>query len=169
MDGPIRIFDRLEGYLYNLAVVALLLMMVITVTNALARYLFNRPITGTVNFVELYLMIAVIWFSAATLEKRDGNIAVDAFSKRFSRERMLLIRLAYSAAIIVPLAILLRFMAVRTYTFFLSDATIGAIVRFPVFVSTGLFTVGLAFLIVRVLIQLVGHLGEARRIFGVTR
>lgn len=169
MDGPIRIFDRLEGYLYNLAVVALLLMMVITVTNALARYLFDRPITGTVNFVELYLMIAVIWFSAATLEKQGGNIAVDAFSKRFSRERMLLIRLVYSAAILVPLAILLRFMAVRTYTFFLSDATIGAIVRFPVFVSTGLFTVGLAFLIVRVLIQFAGHLVEARRTFGVTR
>ena len=60
----------------------LLLVAVVTVLDALLRYLFNRPIQGTFEATELVLA-AIIFFGLPYTGLTDGHVTVDVLTARF--------------------------------------------------------------------------------------
>lgn len=66
-----------------IAVASLCGMSLLTVVDATGRYLFNYPIIGSVELVEL-MMIAVIFSSIPLMTRSRGHITVDGFSHLFS-------------------------------------------------------------------------------------
>ncbi|CAM4145978.1 TRAP transporter small permease [Bordetella tumulicola] len=73
----------IEAALRAVAVISLCGMSLLTVIDATGRYLFNRPILGSVELVEL-MMIAVIFSGIPLMTRARGHITVDGFSHLFS-------------------------------------------------------------------------------------
>ena len=68
----------------------LLLVGVVTVADALLRYLFNRPLQGTFEATELVLA-AIIFFALPYTGLTDGHVSVDFLTSRLSRPAQSLI------------------------------------------------------------------------------
>jgi TRAP-type C4-dicarboxylate transport system permease small subunit len=63
---------------------ALSIMVTIIVINVIGRYIFNRPFMGTVEIVQLLLVITV-FFSVAHTEVRKSHISFNEAVRRFPR------------------------------------------------------------------------------------
>ncbi|MEN2990434.1 TRAP transporter small permease [Tistrella sp. BH-R2-4] len=72
-----RAVQRLETLLDGAAMLALIVMMLLTVADAGGRYLFASPVTGAYEITEFYLMIAVVFFGLAGTERTNGHVRVD--------------------------------------------------------------------------------------------
>ncbi len=66
------------------AAAALGFMVTIIVINVIGRYVFNRPFMGTVEIVQMLLVITV-FFSVAHTEVRKSHITFDEAVSRFPR------------------------------------------------------------------------------------
>ncbi len=65
-----------------MAGVFLVLMMGHVTIDVVAKYLFNAPITGTVETVTYYYMVSVVFLPLALVELRSEHIYVDLFIRR---------------------------------------------------------------------------------------
>jgi len=91
-NGPGRmlaLLDRLQFVQLQLAAVALMVMMLITVADVTLRYTLNRPIPGTYELVECMLVVFVFHGISAAFLRRQ-NIVIDLVDS-FVGERLLAI------------------------------------------------------------------------------
>lgn len=79
-----RIFKSIERVLAVLAGIALLIMMVLTFTDVIGRYGFNKSIFGTSEMIEA-LMVVVIFAGVAFVTVSDQHIKVDIFDPWIKR------------------------------------------------------------------------------------
>jgi TRAP-type C4-dicarboxylate transport system permease small subunit len=83
-----RSYGRLLRGFGFISAIATVLMMVLVVANVLGRYLFNEPLTGTLEFTESLLVI-IIFLSLALTQYDGGHIrvtlAIRHLPKNYSR------------------------------------------------------------------------------------
>ena len=84
----------------GVAVLALLVMMMITTSDVILRKLVNQPILGATELVELALGVAV-FFAAPGVFARGANIAVDMIDGWLPAWRTALTRLSAVLAVVV--------------------------------------------------------------------
>lgn len=72
-----RIVHGLSRFLMVLGVIALMLMMIQTVADVVARNVFRKPIEGSLEIVSVYHMVAVVFLPLALVERRHEHITVD--------------------------------------------------------------------------------------------
>jgi TRAP-type C4-dicarboxylate transport system permease small subunit len=83
-----------------IAAVALAFVVVIIVFNVIGRYFLKMPLQGTVEIVELGLVVAV-FFSIAYTELKDGHVTMDEVVTRFPKHaRAIVISVMHFAAAI---------------------------------------------------------------------
>ncbi len=80
-------------------------MMLITVADVTARSLFNRPITGAYDLVQLFL-VGTVFLSIPEVFRRGDNIVIDFVDHFFSAQAVRWLKLAASLAALVFLAVL---------------------------------------------------------------
>jgi len=81
----------LEGFLNNVISSVLLVgMMLMVVCDVTGRYLFNRPVHGTMEITE-FIMVAVVFFTLAHTQAIGGHIKVELLLERMSRRVRLLL------------------------------------------------------------------------------
>jgi TRAP-type C4-dicarboxylate transport system permease small subunit len=80
-----------------IAEVATLFMMLLVVANIIGRYLFNHPVTGTLEITESLLVI-VIFLSVAMTQYDGGHIRVNIVTRRLPH------RWAQAATVVAMLA-----------------------------------------------------------------
>jgi len=86
------------GIITWIAAAALGMMVVIIFINVIGRYLFRMPLKGTVEIVELALVVTV-FFSMAYTEVVHGHITMDEVVARFPRRvRAIVLSVMYFAA-----------------------------------------------------------------------
>ena len=73
MRAAISLFARWCGYASALFLVA---MMMVTVADVTSRALFNKPITGVYDLVQLFL-VGTVFLSIPDVFVRDENIVID--------------------------------------------------------------------------------------------
>ncbi|TDK45672.1 TRAP transporter small permease subunit [Antarcticimicrobium luteum] len=78
---------RLAVWSNWLAALALALMMVHITIDVIMRYLFSAPLTGTIEIVSAYYMVAVIAFPLAYVHFKDHHIRVELFTAGLSSHR----------------------------------------------------------------------------------
>jgi TRAP-type C4-dicarboxylate transport system permease small subunit len=83
----------------------LVAMMLITVADVTARSLFNRPITGAYDLVQLFL-VGTVFLSIPDVFLRGENIVIDFVDHFFSTHVVHWLRFAASLAAFVFLAVL---------------------------------------------------------------
>ena len=80
MTAPLA--DRLPRLLANVAAAALIVMLAVTVCDVLLRNLFNRPILGTTEIVQLTLVYVVFLGIPETFLRRS-HVTVDVADHLF--------------------------------------------------------------------------------------
>jgi len=71
-----KLIARIASLQLKLAMLAVLTMCVVTVTDVFLKYVFNRPIEGAYDLVESLLPVVVFYGLPATLLRRQ-NIVID--------------------------------------------------------------------------------------------
>lgn len=74
-----KVVWRLANALAIVAGVALLLMMIQTVTDVLLARAFNKPIEGSLEIISAYYMVMVVFLPLAMVELRHEHINADLF------------------------------------------------------------------------------------------
>lgn len=88
--GIERIARPVTGYMSSLGALALLLMMLWTVTDVVLRFLFNRPVLGSYEIVE-YSMVVFVFMAFAYAQFCKAHIRVPVLLERLGpRGRSLL-------------------------------------------------------------------------------
>ena len=67
-----------------ISAVATFVMMVLVVANILGRYLFNKPLDGTLEFTES-LLVLIIFLSLALTQYDGGHIRVTLLTRRLPK------------------------------------------------------------------------------------
>ncbi len=76
-----RVYGRLLRGFGLISAVATFVMMVLVVANVLGRYLFNKPLTGTLEFTES-LLVLIIFLSLALTQYDGGHIRVTLITRK---------------------------------------------------------------------------------------
>ena len=63
-----RVQDALELMFEYVAIALLAIMMVLVTADTAGRYLLHKPVFGTHEFVEAYLMVGVVFLGMARLQ-----------------------------------------------------------------------------------------------------
>jgi TRAP-type C4-dicarboxylate transport system permease small subunit len=79
-----RGYGRLLRGVGLISLAATLLTMALVVANIIGRYLFNKPLTGTLEFTET-LLVLVIFCSIALTQYDGGHIRVVLMTRRLPR------------------------------------------------------------------------------------
>lgn len=92
--------------LVALSCIAIVLMMLHICVDVAGRYIFNNPVEGTVETVEIYYMVAVVMLPFAYIARGEGHIIVTLFTRGLSPRNIAgleilvgLLTLAYVAAL----------------------------------------------------------------------
>ena len=83
----------------------LAVMMLVTVADVLLRALFNVPITGAYDLVQLFL-VGTVFLSIPDVFLRDENIVIDFVDHFFARIAVALLKVAANVAGLVFLVVL---------------------------------------------------------------
>ncbi len=103
-----RIIDGLSAVTALGAAIAVILIMLHIVADVVARFIFGRPLPGTINFVSNFYMVAVVFLPLALSEKRKAHISVEViwslFPPRLQR-RLEVVVLLLTAGVFALLAV----------------------------------------------------------------
>jgi TRAP-type C4-dicarboxylate transport system permease small subunit len=79
-----RVYGRLLRGFGLISAVSTFVMMLLVVANVIGRYLFNKPLTGTLEFTES-LLVLIIFLSVALTQYDGGHIRVNLISRRLPK------------------------------------------------------------------------------------
>ena len=81
-DRVHRVLDNTANGIGILLGLALMLAVVINVTNVIGRYVFNSPVEGA-DEIEVYLMVALAFLGALVAHIRRRHLRMDVLARRF--------------------------------------------------------------------------------------
>lgn len=70
------VFERLDGVIASIGMIAVFVMMLLITADVGGRYIFNRPLVGSQEIVEM-LMIVAVFFGLSYTQKHHGHVGVD--------------------------------------------------------------------------------------------
>lgn len=84
MERLVRGFTTATRWLHYVSGVLILSMMLMTVGNILGRWLFNRPVRGTIELTEIG-MVAIVFLGLSYAQVREDHIRVDLLYNALGR------------------------------------------------------------------------------------
>ena len=99
----------LFGYL---GAVVLLLMMLFTTSDVVARYLFNKPIRGSYEITEFMIAMVVFCFLGYT-QRDNAHVTVDLVVDRLPRKQRLLVDLCVGTVSLAVMGLIVVMTVVR--------------------------------------------------------
>lgn len=73
----ISVLNKLDRILVYLSGIGLFTMMVLIFSNAVSRFLLNKPIAGVIEFTGEYLMVIIVYLSLSFTHKNSGHVNVE--------------------------------------------------------------------------------------------
>jgi TRAP-type C4-dicarboxylate transport system permease small subunit len=135
------------------AVLATAAMVLLTSTDAIGRYLFNRPITGAYEVTEKYLMLGSVFLGCAYSYRRGAFIRVTILTNHFRRSLLMVVNhlvQLFSIVYIIVLTIATILQVLRTYA---SKMTFNSISQ-PVWPSCAIIPAGLLLMLILMVLDL---------------
>ena len=149
------------GEWLNLASVAIIMfLMFFTVSEIVGRYVFNAPIPGHVEIVEL-IMAGVVFLGIAHTEKEGGHVRMELFLTKVLKNRAYHIAEAITIALsFFVYAVILVYSFKSTVSAYTVGDTTGYI-YWPTWPSKLAIPVGSFFLCIRFIIEFIQHVSQA--------
>jgi len=162
--SPLRVFDgglrHIEDWLNLASVFIIMFLMFFASAEVIGRYVFNHPIPGHLEIVEL-IMAGVVFFGVAYTERTGGHVRMELFVTKVLRGRSY-----HIAETITTAASLLAFIFILIYTtksswdaYQFGDVTADAYL--PTWPSKFAIPFGSFFLCIRFAIEIIQHLSQA--------
>ena len=101
-----RALDRLARLLGGAGMAVVLLMAVHIVVDAMARFLFNAPLAGTLEIVANYYMVGLIFAPLALVQRARAHIAADFMAGLFGARLRQVLDVVIAMAMAVFAAVL---------------------------------------------------------------
>ena len=157
IDGNIR---HIEDWLNLASVFIIMFLMFFATTEIVGRYLFNSPVPGHVEIVEL-IMAGVVFFGIAYTERVGGHVRMELFVTRVLKGRSYHIAEALTAALslFVYIFILIYTFKASVFAFQIGDNT--SYLYWPTWPSKFAVPLGSFFLCIRFLIEIIQHVAQA--------
>jgi C4-dicarboxylate transporter DctQ subunit len=157
IEGNIR---HIEDLLNLASVFIIMFLMFFATTEIVGRYLFNSPVPGHVEIVEL-IMAGVVFFGIAYTERVGGHVRMELFVTRVLKGRAYHIAEAITAALslFVYIFILIFTFKASVFAFQMGDNT--AYLYWPTWPSKFAVPLGSLFLCIRFLIEIIQHVSQA--------
>ena len=157
VDGKVRV---IEDWLNLVSVFIIMFLMFFATTEILGRYIFNAPVPGHVEIVEL-IMAGVVFFGIAYTERVGGHVRMELFLTRVLKGRAYHIAEAITAtlSLFVYLFILVYTFKFTLWSFQIGDNT--AYINWPTWPSKLAVPAGSFFLCIRFVIEVIQHISQA--------
>jgi C4-dicarboxylate transporter DctQ subunit len=157
IEGKIRI---MEDWLNLASVFIIMFLMFFASAEILGRYLFNAPIPGHVEIVEL-IMAGIVFFGIAYTERVGGHVRMELFVTRVLKGRAYHIAEVITAtmSLFVYIFILVYTFKATLFAFQVGDNT--AYLYWPTWPSKFAVPLGSFFLCMRFVIEIIQHIAQA--------
>ena len=157
IEGKIRI---IEDWLNLCSVFIIMFLMFFATAEILGRYLFNNPIPGHVEIVEL-IMAGVVFFGIAYTERVGGHVRMELFVTKVLKGRAYHIAevLTATLSLFVYIFILIYTIKVSVFSYQIGDNT--AYLYWPTWPSKFAIPLGSLFLCIRFVIEIIQHSCQA--------
>lgn len=154
-----KIVEFIENLFLQISNVILFLMMLIIFLDGILRYLFKSPIPGGHDFVELYLIVAIVFFGMSATFKAGRHITIDIFVNKYFNEKAKKYLHVFSDLIsLIFIVLLFIYSSIFTYNSWINNEIMTGIVNWPLYTAYVLVPIGLIVFIFRILISLFEHL-----------
>jgi TRAP-type C4-dicarboxylate transport system permease small subunit len=150
----------MENTFLYMGLIALFFIMASVSINALSRYIINEPIQGIYETTEMYLMLMVIFLVAPVLQRNDGNIRVNILSKKFSKNVLIKIDIISQLITICILFVVFTGGLMRFYEALIKNWVTSAGIELPIYLSWAIFEIGILFLCMRLITQIIDNTKE---------
>ncbi len=150
----------IEDWLNLASVFIIMFLMFFASTEILGRYLFNSPVPGHVELVEL-IMAGVVFFGIAYTERVGGHVRMELFVNRVLKGRAYHIAETITAALsfFVYIFILIFSFKATLFAYQIGDNT--AYLYWPTWPSKIAIPIGSFFLCIRFIIEIIQHIPQA--------
>jgi TRAP-type C4-dicarboxylate transport system permease small subunit len=144
-----------------LAVAVLVPMMFLIAGDVIGRYLLKKPIPGVFEINSYYLMVLVVFFPLAYVQRRRQHVFVTLFTERFSqRARSALDAVACLIGIVTFGLVAWYGLKVALVSTSVRDMIEG-IINVPIWISKWFVPTGAFALCLQLLLDAILHLHEA--------
>jgi TRAP-type C4-dicarboxylate transport system permease small subunit len=156
-----RVVSLISRAINSVAAGILVAMMLLTAMDVLLRYIFNQPISGSMELTE-YMMVIVVAFGLAHCAVQKGNVRVDVLVSRLPSR-------AQSVVNCITYLISLGLFGIITWrTILYTGAIFGtertsSILLIPAFPFVGMVALGSAMLTLVLLVDFLDYLSQAVR------
>ena len=112
LDKFLAIVRKLSLFFSHIASWSLFILILLTVEQVLARYLFKDSSVALQEF-QWYLFSLIFLFGAAETLRRNGHVRVDVFYNRFSQKNKRLVNILGSLFLLFPFCILIIYYGIE--------------------------------------------------------
>lgn len=146
--------------LHYVAQITLSLMMFMITFDVLARWLFKKPITGSVDFTSLSLLV-VIFLNVSYTHLKKRHITIDFFVDLFSKKTQLIIESVVNFIIALFMAVLSLSLLSYAGRLFSSN-TVTPDLRFPMYMFAILAGIGTVTFVLVAIVHIINDLKKVR-------
>ena len=162
--GLISHIDRwvspIESWLNFVGAALICFMMLFTMSEIIGRYLFNRPVKGHVEIVEM-VMAGVVFLGLAFTEKVGGHVRMELFVVRVLKGQARVIAESFTLLLALFIFVIITVYSMDAsllYSIKMGDTT--PTLFWPVWPAKLCIPVGSFFLCVRLVIEIIQHLSQ---------
>lgn len=123
MERLNAVVEGLSKALLVCAGIAMTAMMLHICADVVARYLFNKPFTGTLEIVAWYYMVACVFLPVAYVQARRQHLMVEVFTLGLNKRQ---------TAILDAVVALLSLAYVALLTWLVFNAAVGATAKWEI-------------------------------------
>lgn len=159
-------FFTISRLLNTIGVTVLLVMMFLVAIDVLLRYIFNRPIEGAYEAIEM-MMAVVFCYGIAYTQRQKGHVSVNLITAKLSNKKRDIVK-SFVSAISLGLFVLMTWQSFlkATVTYHSGETTYGGVGPFghiPIFPFVYLTSVACVAFCLELLVDLVTSLTKAAR------
>ena len=154
IDGKIRV---VEDWLNLVSVFIIMFLMFFATAEIIGRYVFNAPIPGHVEIVEL-IMAGIVFLGIAYTERVGGHIRMELFVNRVLKGRAYHIAEMITTALSLFVYIFIFIYTLRFALFALEINDVTPYINWPTWQSKLAISIGSFFLCIRFFIEFIQHL-----------
>ena len=151
---------HIEDWLNLASVFIIMFLMFFATTEIIGRYVFNSPVPGHVEIVEL-IMAGVVFFGIAYTERVGGHVRMELFVTRVLKGRAYHVAEAITAALSLFVYIFILIYTFKASVFALQMGDNTAYLYWPTWPSKFAVPLGSFFLCIRFLIEIIQHVAQA--------
>jgi C4-dicarboxylate transporter DctQ subunit len=154
-----RTVSHIEDWMNLASVFIIMFLMFFATTEILGRYLFNSPVPGHVEIVEL-IMAGVVFFGISYTERVDGHVRMELFVTRVLKGRSYHIAEAITStlSLFVYLFILIYSFKAAMFSYHVGDTT--TYIYWPTWPSKLAIPIGSFILCIRFTIEIIQHIAQ---------